>query len=800
MFRAEAKDDLARNERDFDLNDQALEKGGREWSMAGQARKALVRQDYSLAEMVQDYKATTGKEPTPEIRAKLETQSKRIAELETQLAQKAERDAKVQADASLEKLKRDAQLEVRRAGRRSSRETLDAQFAELSTAFSAKLNNRLNANPLDPELISIITRMAKNRVLAGVNTVDGLVDEIHSKLKDYVDDKREIRDAISGYGQTSEMKKDELSVRMRDLKRQMKLVSAIEDAESGQRPARSGLRRETESQKVSELRRQLNEELKRQGMRQAADPLPAAKKRLESQIADIEKQLEQGARNPRVRRQVNYDQQAKELKAKRDALKAQLDEQFPPEKQERDSLPAIKTRLQKSIAEYERKIREADFAPKTRRETILDRQGLDIKAQLDKVKREFEVLKYRNSLTRGQKVRETLTDLANLPRSLKSSVDLSAPRQAAMWLVSHPAEGAKLFFGKQLKAMKEVNYDRYAQELKADPDFDLMERSGLAMATTPKFNAKLSAREEAFVSRIAGRIPGVSHSERAYTTFIDTARVSWFKQLKAQAEQAATQSGKRVTPEQYKAIAKFVNLGTGRGDLGRGTLNSISPVLNSIFFAPRYAASKIQVFDPRVYSRLPEGARKMAVRQAVQYFGAVASVALMLKYGMNQNVGTNPDDSDFGKMVIGNTHYDLTNGQGQYFTLAARLFKNAQNKIQGKSDDYGKSAADNIIRFLRYKLAPLPAAALNTLQGRNAVGEETSAKKEALDLITPLFLNDMYEAYKDSGATGILKAAPGFVGMGVQTYSPKAQTGRRGAINPPEGLKPPPPPKHIETQ
>jgi hypothetical protein len=82
------------------LNDQALEKGGREWSMAGQARKAMVKQDYSLAEMVQEYKATTGKEPTPEVRAKLETQAKRIAELETEMAQKAERDAKREADAA----------------------------------------------------------------------------------------------------------------------------------------------------------------------------------------------------------------------------------------------------------------------------------------------------------------------------------------------------------------------------------------------------------------------------------------------------------------------------------------------------------------------------------------------------------------------------------------------------------------------------------------------------------------------------------------------------------------------------
>jgi hypothetical protein len=386
--------------------------------------------------------------------------------------------------------------------------------------------------------------------------------------------------------------------------------------------------------------------------------------------------------------------------------------------------------------------------------------------------RRFEDL----TLTRGQKVKRVAGDVLNIPKTLKSSVDLSALRQGAMWAVTHPGQGTKLFFGKQLKAMREKNFDKYVDELMSDPDYPVMQRAGLELTTTPKSGA-LSAREEAFMSKIAGKLPGVKQSERAYTTFIDTARVSWFKQLKAQADDAALKGGKKLSTEDYKTIANFVNIGTGRGNLGKGALNNASPILNALFFAPKYAASKVQIFDPRVYARLPQGARRTAMRQAVQYFGTIATVGLLLKHGFNQQVTTDPEESEFMKLRMGNTRYDLAFGQGQYVTLAARLFKNAQNWTQGKDDGFGKTAEDNLKRFLRYKLAPIPASVLNVAQGKNAVGEKTSMGKEAIELVTPLYLNDLYKAFQEEGLTGVAKTAPGFVGVGVNTYKREEKRG-----------------------
>jgi DNA topoisomerase-1 len=268
--RAEAKDDLARNERDLDLNDQALEKGGREWSMAGQARKAMVKQDYSLAEMVQEYRATTGKEPTLEVRAKLESQAKRIAELEAEMAQKAERDAKREADAALGRIKDDAVRESRRARRATTKQEIDTEWADLKTQFAqARKEIRSGTHPsglagLDPEgkLTKIIGQMAKNRVKAGVNTIDGLVDAVHSQVKEFLDDKRAIRDVISGYGkETKPRERLEWEKQLSDLQAQMRELSKQEDVAQGRRESSALKASKTRTQKsIDELNRRIREQ------------------------------------------------------------------------------------------------------------------------------------------------------------------------------------------------------------------------------------------------------------------------------------------------------------------------------------------------------------------------------------------------------------------------------------------------------------------------------------------------------------------------------------------------------------
>jgi hypothetical protein len=440
----EGRTRLQRIEEDLDFNDRALEKGGREQSAAFNARKMLIRDDYSLASIVQRAKAKTGKDLTPEFRAKLEDLTKQLEQKDTLLAQKDEAYKKLEAQRAVKRIIDDVAREQRRQKRVVTKQDLDAQFAQLSTAFSAKLENRLNANPLDPELIKIVGQMAKNRVLAGVNTVDGLVDHIHSALKDYVEDKRQIRDAISGYGVTQKMADDLLSVRLRELKRQMRLVSAIEDAEGGERPAKSGLQREPDSQKVRDLRRQLEDELRKSGIRvrepqppkqgpsvsQGTGPKEGPKlgRRQGPDLSDARREgpkLSEGQGRVEGPRLAEASKQGPSLTDAR-LEGPRLSESVGRKEGPRDWLPDAKKRLQSQIDELESKVQRGDFTRPPKREPLpLDREGAQLKAERDKLKltidREIE-RQARLNRPPIQKVMDNLTAIrrAGLLTSIKT--------------------------------------------------------------------------------------------------------------------------------------------------------------------------------------------------------------------------------------------------------------------------------------------------------------------------------------------------------------------------------------------
>ncbi|MDQ3920211.1 MAG: 2'-5' RNA ligase family protein, partial [Acidobacteriota bacterium] len=304
---AKGKERLEQIEKAFDANDQALQKGGREQSAAFNARKVMVRDDYSLASVINRAKAKAGGEISEETRARLEDLSKKLEDAESALAKKDEELKRAKAARAVKRIQRDAERETRRTRRAATREQLDQEFADLKQQFAqarAEIRNTVQPSGLaglDPEgkLTAIIARMARNRVRAGVVTLDGLVDEIHGHLSDVLDGltKRDIRDAISGYGEERKSpERDEAASRLAELRRQMRDLSAREDGQLTQ----------------AERSR-----------------LPAAKKRLQKQIADLEEKIARGDfTKPGPRTPLVYDAEGEELKGRRDALRADIDREI----------------------------------------------------------------------------------------------------------------------------------------------------------------------------------------------------------------------------------------------------------------------------------------------------------------------------------------------------------------------------------------------------------------------------------------------------------------------------------------
>ena len=366
---------LAKIEDDLQTNDVAARLTGYEQGLGLGIRRMMIAEDYSLARTILRVRAATGlKEIPEELREKLEILTKQLQEA---IEKSDEFEKKV---AELEKIvsKRRTEGKVREqvARHQASREPktkLDNEFQDLRKAFLAKVS-QISMN-LDPAAVKILGEMAINRVKAGLRDAEQIVSEIYDELNSDVPDLeiRDVRDAISGYGISGKMSQDEIKVAIREAKRQMRLISAVEDAQEGQIPLRSGLQRDPVSDKVRDLQKKVRQAMRVAGIdsnsirspeEQWRTALEAVKTRLRNQIHDLNDQLATGKKTPK-KIGIKYDKEAEELKAERDRLKEILvgiegKTEMSPEQRVKIAVDAV----ERSIKEYERRIKDKDLAPR----------------------------------------------------------------------------------------------------------------------------------------------------------------------------------------------------------------------------------------------------------------------------------------------------------------------------------------------------------------------------------------------------------------------------------------------------
>ena len=367
---------LARLEDALAANSQAMDYAGTSWSAIGHIRQAMVQEDYSAIWLMNRAQAITGKRDiTDTLRKELELASDRIAKLETALQKSIADAAAIEAQKAVQRISNDESTTRRRGKRQASREENEAKFHSLGEKLRAVLSPyKLNLG-FDPEVVAILTDMARLRIENGITKAKDIVDDIYEELQgDYAFEKRDIQDAISGYGKTFEMSKDEIDVALREIKRQLKLISALEDAQRGISPEKSGLQHDPQSQEVHRLRGEVKQAMKASGIdsKSAIDPetqwkttLDAAKTRLKNEILDLDRQIAAGKRDATKKTGVQYDQEALRLKEIRDLKKQALDEI--------DAKPGVSAQrrveialdaINRQIEEYQRRLKTHDLGAK----------------------------------------------------------------------------------------------------------------------------------------------------------------------------------------------------------------------------------------------------------------------------------------------------------------------------------------------------------------------------------------------------------------------------------------------------
>lgn len=336
------RDRLTGVEEAINTNDEAARRTGYEQGLGLAARRMMLKSDYSLANTLQRARvASKDGTVSPEFRNKLEDMTRQLEDANKRIDGYEEAKKQTAAQGMVEKIKRQQGLEARSGKRAATKEQLKGERDDLYKQLNAELQ-QVSANPfLNPKLYELFGKIAANHIRDGITTIEGIVDEIHTQIQDKGISKREIRDYISQYGrQAKESTKDEVQAQLREAQKQGKLLSKIEDAEAGQQPIK-GKALGKPSERVKELRKQLDAAMKDSGLleeKEKADPaatsLKSYKTRLTKRIGDLQKQLDTGDYSKPSKSATVLDAQAEALKAQSEKLKSQVDDAIYQQKQE----------------------------------------------------------------------------------------------------------------------------------------------------------------------------------------------------------------------------------------------------------------------------------------------------------------------------------------------------------------------------------------------------------------------------------------------------------------------------------
>jgi hypothetical protein len=768
-------------ENEIDKLTRATKASGTEKGRSLASQKLTINQDYDLVSLVQRAKAAKGRDLTPEERTRYEGMAKQIEDLTSKLSDAEEKVKSAQLQKQIDRV-------VRRGKRADTRQALDDEFADLRAAFAkAKIETRSGVQAsglagLDPEgvLTKLVAKMARNRVRAGVVEAENVVDQVYEAIKEHVEGitKRDVRDAISGYGLEPKDRRSEVAKQLAAVRSEMQRLSAEEDVAAGRRAVRR------EGPTPREASRLPMEGPRKSEASRSGQPLEGPHK------SDV-RQLP--AEGPRLSDAARSGKPIQGPKMVTHGPRMSEASKVPAEGPSRKFVSRNETRikqLRQQETELQRRLDTGDFSEKVKKEPLpYTRETYRIQKQVDELKARFDREQYRATRSVSGKIADTAAGVGNIPKTMLSMADLSATlRQGGVGYFQHPILSSKAA-GDMLKSFTDHGFKNVESAIKSDPEFDLAKKSGVEFTGVDKDDPHLSKREEGYLGSdvidtlAKGKlnplrvVKGVKDfSERTFVSFLDSQRLRIFKQ-QSQALKDMGLTGRELDSA-LKSQGKYINTITGRGTLGEKG-NQAAPLLNTLMFSPRLVASRFQLLNkmlnPVAWANMPKGARQLQLIDNAKFLAGTAAV-LGLAKASGASVVTDPDDADFLKIKVGNTHYDTLAGLQQPMRFMIRMAKAAKGGETYAGDTKGKIAAD----FARSKSAPAAGYAWDYLEGKNRLsGKQFEAGKDALKIAVPLPLQDFYDAIKTDGALkGTIAAIPGLLGVGVQTYkgSPEKPT------------------------
>ena len=626
--------------------------------------------------------------------------------------------------------------------------------------------------------------------MPNVHNIDNVVEVMRRSVP--LMNRETLVDAIVEATTGKKRKVDELKQKIAEIKREaksdkgmQKTIKLLENyIETGTHPE-STKESTPKSQAIKELKiivKKLRAELSKTEAAKKHRQKKAEPKRINSlkqEIARLEKHIMAGTLPEKVgRARIEPTDMVRILTDKRAQLKKELAK----------TEPARIYRLKEQISLLEEKLKTGDIFPKPK-EDVPSTRAIDLLNY--QKKRLQQDIRARIAMSKPKNVWGHTKEVFNAFRALMTGGEFSLVlRQGGWTAMSRPGIAAKAL-PKMFKsfASEKVSH-QINEEIFTRSNAHLYAKGGLHLAPIDG-SVKLSAMEELYMSHYIEKIPGIKNFQRAGLTFLNEIRADSFDTLNASLPLTAAGVQNQV---ELEAIANYVNIATGRGNLGK--MEGAAEGLNTVFFAPKYVASRFQLLVGEPLHLLRRGKATAVTRKIIakEYARALTGITAVLALGVlaGGEVEDDPRSTDFLKIKFGKTRLDPMMGLAQTITPLARVISGEVKRGSGKvvpirpkkylvfgekrKMPYKPDTAWTIMtRFMRSKLSPMAGAEADLLVGQTMVGEELDAKYP-LRYITPLAYKDIYEALQDQGiAKGTAMSMLVFFGMGLQTYEQKGK-------------------------
>lgn len=381
-------------------------------------------------------------------------------------------------------------------------------------------------------------------------------------------------------------------------------------------------------------------------------------------------------------------------------------------------------------------------------------------------------------------IKATVPALARIPgeaKAINASMDNSAIfRQGWKTLWTHPGVWQRNARKSFVDLARQFGGKPVIDETMAD----INSRPNAINGRYARAKVAVGNLEEAFPTTAPEKIPILGRmykaSEAAYTAFVQRSRADIFDKY----IQAAERAGVNVDDKaQLEAIGKLVNSLTGRGSLGK--LEPIGNTVNNVFFSPRFVISNINTVTHAVGfdmggTKLTPFARKQAAKNLVKIVVATSGIIALANAIRPGSVQLDPRSSDFGKIKVGDTRFDITGGAASIMTLAARLSTlSSKSTTTGQvtklnSGKFGaQTGVDVFNSFLDNKLSPAFGVLRDLAKGQDTGGNKATIKNELGNAFQPMGIQNIEQMHGDPNAANTLLTAI-IDGLGISSNTYKA--------------------------